>query len=218
MTCFAVFKIGKASEAARAASRLAFQHSITVPPGVFCTPMCGTTKTARPVESATVSGRSEGAGKTVVALGSFWLTITRSAYRARAISVPSAEPSTAAPFAGDFLAFDGLGEGGGRRSLAGLHVLLVVIQEQIHAALHEGGRLERRARMQRDEMRVETLGQADGYVEPRGDQLTGIAMNQDRLVSHRGLRITLEATYEIKTPSGLIWIKLPYPLDHIMPK
>lgn len=72
--------------------------------------------------------------------------------------------------------------------------------------------------LERDEMRVETLGQADGYVEPRGDRLTGIALNQDRLVSHGGLRIALEATYEIKTSSGLICIKLPYPLDHIMSK
>jgi hypothetical protein len=93
-----------------------------------------------------------------------------------------------APFAGDFLAFDRLGEGGGRCSLAGLHVFLVVIQQQIHAALDEGGGLERRARMQRDEMRVETLGEADGYVETGGDRLAGIAMNQDRLVSHGGLR------------------------------
>src|SRR5258708_6592518 len=68
---------GNASEAARALSRLAFQHSMTVLPGFERTPICGTTRVGRPAERATVSGRSVGVSDT--ASGSVWPTTSRSA-------------------------------------------------------------------------------------------------------------------------------------------
>ena len=49
---------GNASTAARALSRLAFQHNMTTPPGGLNVPICGTTRIGLPVASATDSGRS----------------------------------------------------------------------------------------------------------------------------------------------------------------
>ena len=60
MTLAAARKSGRASEAARALSRLAFQHSMTVFAGSADAPTCGTTSIGRPVDSAMVSGRSSG--------------------------------------------------------------------------------------------------------------------------------------------------------------
>jgi hypothetical protein len=66
-----------ASEAARALSRLAFQHSITFLPGGLAAPMCGTTMTGRPVANATLSGRLAGVPTSLS--GVAWPTTSRSA-------------------------------------------------------------------------------------------------------------------------------------------
>jgi hypothetical protein len=58
----ALFKSGNASVAARAASRLPFQHSSTPSPGGVRRPDDGRTRTGRPEKNATVAGSSADIG------------------------------------------------------------------------------------------------------------------------------------------------------------
>jgi hypothetical protein len=182
---------GRASLAARAASRLAFQQSRATLPGGSA-PISGCEHNR--FRQARRYRRNLGLilaqnGEIGIArvLGHFVLGI--------AVGQPPLGRQVPAP--------GGLFKCGRRGGLIGSRGFLVNPQEVVHhhAAVEQQRRFERQADVEADEMRIAALRQFRRHRQPTQDRLAGVAMNQNDLVAHGSPPVRSKKLTQVKAPA-----------------